>query len=55
MTRFTRRQFLLGSAATGVLALGGCAAVPRSGAGTARQLYDRIFQAMGNLSLIRGR
>jgi uncharacterized protein (DUF885 family) len=47
MMRFDRRQFLLGSAAaTGVLALGGCAVVPRSGAGDARQLYDRIFQAM---------
>jgi uncharacterized protein (DUF885 family) len=45
--RFDRRQFLLGSAAaTGVLALGGCAVVPRSGAGDARQLYDRIFQTM---------
>src|SRR5690349_24867963 len=47
MMRFNRRQFLLGSAAaTGVLALGGCAVVPRSEAGDARQLYDRIFQAM---------
>lgn len=41
-----RRQFLLGSVATGALALGGCAMVPRSGAGDARQLYDRIFQTM---------
>ena len=47
MMRFDRRQFLLGSAAaTGMLALGGCAVVPRSGADDARQLYDRIFQAM---------
>src|SRR5690349_272742 len=47
MMRFNRRQFLLSSvAATGVLALGGCAVVPRSGSGDARQLYDRIFQAM---------
>ncbi|HTU09842.1 MAG TPA: DUF885 family protein [Allosphingosinicella sp.] len=47
MMRFDRRQFLLGSAAaTGALALSGCAAVPRSGAGDARLLYDRIFQAM---------
>jgi uncharacterized protein (DUF885 family) len=45
--RFDRRQFLLCSAAaTGALALGGCAVVPRSGAGDARQLYDHIFQAM---------
>ena len=47
MMRFNRRQFLLGSAAaTGALALGGCAVVPRAGAGNARQLYDRIFQTM---------
>src|SRR6218665_2541775 len=45
--RFDRRQFLLCSAAaTGALALGGCAVVPRSGATSASQLYDRIFQAM---------
>ena len=45
--RFDRRQFLLcGAAATGALALGGCAVVPRSDAGDARALYDRIFQAM---------
>jgi uncharacterized protein (DUF885 family) len=45
--RFDRRQFLLCiAAATGALALGGCAVVPRSGAGDARQLYDHIFQAM---------
>ena len=45
--RFDRRQFLLCSAAaTGALALGGCAVVPRSEGGGARQLYDRIFQAM---------
>src|SRR5207253_5912495 len=45
--RFDRRQFLLcGTAATGVLAFGGCAMVPRSGGDDARQLYDRIFQAM---------
>jgi uncharacterized protein (DUF885 family) len=47
MMRFDRRQFLLGSAAaTGALALGGCAMVPRSDAGGARALYDRIFEAM---------
>ena len=47
MTDFDRRQFLLcGAAATGALALAGCAVVPRSGSGGARQLYDRIFQAM---------
>src|SRR5688572_23676850 len=47
--RFDRRQFLLSSAAaTGVLALGGCAVVPRSGAGDTPQLYPRIFQAMVN-------
>ena len=47
MMRFDRRQFLLGSAAaTGALALGGCAVMPRSGAGNARQLYDSIFQTM---------
>ena len=47
MMRFDRRQFLLGSAAaTGALALGGCAVMPRSGAGNARQLYDSIFQTL---------
>lgn len=47
MTRFDRRQFLLyGAAATGALALGGCATIPPSEAGDARQLYDRIFRAM---------
>jgi uncharacterized protein (DUF885 family) len=45
--RLDRRQFLLsGAAVTGALALGGCAVVPHSGADDARQLYDRIFQAM---------
>src|SRR5205085_4069163 len=45
--RFDRRQVLLGgAAATGALALGGCAVVPRSDAGNARTLYDRISQAM---------
>ena len=46
MTHFDRRQFLFCSAAaTGALALSGCAVVPRSGAGDGRMLYDRIFQA----------
>ena len=50
-----RRQFLLSSAAaTGVLALGGCAAVPRSGSRGVRQLYDRIFEAMLVEDLGRG-
>ncbi|MEA3042244.1 MAG: hypothetical protein QOH47_82 [Sphingomonadales bacterium] len=46
---FDRRQFLLGSAAaTGALALGGCAglAVPRSDETAARTLYDSIFEGM---------
>ena len=43
-----RRQFLLGSAAaTGALALAGCAGVvPRSETAAARALYDSIFQGM---------
>lgn len=46
--RFDRRQFLLGTAAaTGALALGGCATMaPRSGRASAHALYDRIFEAM---------
>ena len=43
-----RRQFLLGSAAaTGALALSGCAGlVPRSETAAARALYDSIFEGM---------
>ncbi len=43
-----RRQFLLSSAAaTGALALGGCAGmVPRSQTGAAHALYDSIFEGM---------
>ncbi len=46
--RFDRRQFLLGSAAaTGALALAGCAGmVPRSETAAARALYDSIFEGM---------
>ena len=45
---FDRRQFLLGSAAaTGALALSGCAGmVPRSETAAARALYDSIFEGM---------
>jgi uncharacterized protein (DUF885 family) len=45
---FDRRQFLLSSAAaTGALALSGCAGmVPRSETGAARALYDSIFEGM---------
>jgi len=45
---FDRRQFLLGSAAaTGALALSGCAGlVPPSETAAARALYDSIFQGM---------
>src|SRR5688500_3674902 len=44
---FDRRQFLLGSAATGALALGGCAGLaPRSETAAARALYDSIFEGM---------
>ena len=45
---FDRRQFLLGSAAaTGALALGGCAGLaPRSDSAAARSLYDSIFEGM---------
>ena len=42
-----RRQFLLGSAATGALALTGCAGMaPRSATADARALYDSIFEGM---------
>lgn len=42
-----RRQFLLGSAATGALALAGCAGLgPRSATADARALYDSIFEGM---------
>jgi uncharacterized protein (DUF885 family) len=45
---FDRRQFLLGSAAaTGALALSGCAGLaPRSETAAARALYDSIFEGM---------
>src|SRR5688572_17637200 len=43
-----RRHFLLGStAATGALALGGCAGMaPRSDSAATRSLYDSIFEGM---------
>jgi len=42
-----RRSFLLGSAATGALALAGCAGLaPRSETASARALYDSIFEGM---------
>ena len=42
-----RRQFLLGSAATGALALGGCAGLaPRSETASARAIYDSIFEGV---------
>jgi len=49
---FDRRQFLLGSAAaTGALALSGCAGiVPRSETSAARALYDSIFEGMLRIS-----
>jgi hypothetical protein len=47
MLTLDRRQFLLGSAATGALALGGCAGLaPRSDSASARSLYDSIFEGM---------
>jgi uncharacterized protein (DUF885 family) len=48
MLNLDRRQFLLGSAATGALALAGCttAATPRTPSARARALYDEIFDAM---------
>ena len=48
MMTFDRRQFLLGSAAaTGALALGGCAGLaPRSETAAAHALYDSIFEGM---------
>ena len=46
-----RRQFLLGSAATGALAISGCAGMaPRSETAQARALYDSIFQGMLRVS-----
>jgi uncharacterized protein (DUF885 family) len=50
--RFDRRQFLLATAAaTGALALGGCATmVPRSRTAGIRSLYDRIFEEMLQVS-----
>ena len=52
MTFFDRRQFLLGStAATGALALGGCAGLaPRSDTAAARSLYTSIFEGMLRVS-----
>jgi uncharacterized protein (DUF885 family) len=42
-----RRQFLLGSAASGALALSGCAGMsPRSETAQAHALYDSIFEGM---------
>ena len=42
-----RRQFLLGSAATGALAVGGCAGLaPRTETAAARAIYDSIFEGM---------
>ena len=48
MFQIDRRQFLLGSAATGALALAGCTAggAPRTPSARARALYDHIFNAM---------
>jgi uncharacterized protein (DUF885 family) len=48
MLTLDRRQFLLGSAAaTGALAISGCAGLaPRSETAQARALYDSIFQGM---------
>ncbi len=44
---FDRRQFLLGSAATGALAISGCAGLaPRSDTAAAHALYDSIFEGM---------
>jgi uncharacterized protein (DUF885 family) len=43
----SRRMFLLGSAATGALALSGCAGLaPRSDTAAAHALYDSIFEGM---------
>ena len=49
---FDRRQFLLGSAAaTGALALGGCAGLaPRSDTAAARSIYASIFEGMLRVS-----
>jgi len=48
MIQLDRRQFLLGSAATGAFALSGCttAGTARSPSARARSLYDEIFNAM---------
>lgn len=48
MLNLDRRQFLLGSAATGALALAGCntAGTARTPSARARALYDEIFNAM---------
>ena len=44
---FDRRQFLLGTTATGTLALGGCAGLaPRSETAAARAIYGSIFEGM---------
>ena len=47
MLKLDRRQFLMGSAAAGALALSGCAGMaPRSETASARALYDSIFEGM---------
>ncbi|HYJ29550.1 MAG TPA: DUF885 family protein [Allosphingosinicella sp.] len=48
MIQLDRRQFLLGSAATGAFALSGCttSGTARSPSARARSLYDEIFNAM---------
>ncbi len=47
MLNLDRRQFLLGSAAAGAFALSGCAGMAvRSDTGSARALYDSIFEGM---------
>ena len=48
MFEFSRRRFLLGSAAAGAYVLSGCASIGPSGtpAARARAIYDRVFDAM---------
>lgn len=51
MISLDRRHFLLGSAATGALALSGCAGLePRSETAAARALYDSVFEGMLRVS-----
>ncbi|HST36807.1 MAG TPA: twin-arginine translocation signal domain-containing protein, partial [Allosphingosinicella sp.] len=46
-----RRQFLLGSAATGALAMSGCAGMaPRTDTAAAHATYDSIFEGMLRIS-----